>query len=208
MSLSNFLAVGLVSLLAAISPGPDFFVVVKNSLSYSRKAGLLTSLGVSLALLIHLSYTLIGIGALMTEGTFLYTLIKYAGAGYLLYIGCKGFLGSFKPQEALELCYAGTSLILPARDALKQGFLTNLLNPKCALFFLSLFSQFVLLETPLSTKIAYGLINWSISLGWFLLLSYLITGKLILSRIATFRRYIDRVMGCVLIIISLKLILT
>src|ERR1700722_9627545 len=122
-AVSNLLAVALVSLLAAISPGPDFFVVVKNSLSHSRKMGFLTTLGVCLALLIHLSYTLIGIGVLITEGTVVYLLLKYAGAGYLFYIGCKGFVSSFKKQNPLEFCYAGTSLT-PA-TAIKQGFLTN-----------------------------------------------------------------------------------
>ncbi len=204
--LTSLLTVALVSLLAAISPGPDFFVVVKNSLSYSRKAGFLTALGVSLALIIHLSYTVIGIGLLMTEGSMLYLLLKYAGAGYLFYIGCKGFLSSFKKSEAFELCCAGNAPHLPPLNALKQGFLTNLLNPKCALFFVSLFSQFILPGTPLALKISYACVNWTITLGWFLFLSYLITGNLIVTRIHKFRMYIDRIMGCVLMTLSLKLI--
>jgi threonine/homoserine/homoserine lactone efflux protein len=65
MAFSSLSAVALVSLLAAISPGPDFCIVVRNSLSYSRKCGLLTAFGVSLALIVHLSYTLVGIGVLI-----------------------------------------------------------------------------------------------------------------------------------------------
>lgn len=206
--MSSLLAVTLVSLLGAISPGPDFLVVVKNSLSYSRKTGFLTALGVSLALIIHLSYTLIGIGILITEGSIVYLLLKYAGAGYLFYIGCKGFISSFKRQQPLDLCYAGTVNVPSPLTALKQGFLTNLLNPKCALFFVSLFSQFVVAGTPVALKIGFACINWSITLGWFLFLSYLITGNFIMSRIGSFRMYIDRVMGVVLILISLKLFST
>lgn len=205
--ITSLLTVAFVSLLAAISPGPDFFVVVKNSLSYSRKTGFLTALGVSLALLIHISYTLIGIGLLITEGSIIYLLLKYAGAGYLFYVGCKGFISSFKKQQALDLCYAGNVTVLSPINALKQGFLTNLLNPKCALFFVSLFSQFIVVGTPLSLKIGFACINWSITLGWFLFLSYLITGNFIMSRIGSFRMYIDRVMGCVLMLLSLKLII-
>jgi RhtB (resistance to homoserine/threonine) family protein len=203
---SSLLTVALVSLLAAISPGPDFFVVVKNSLSYSRKIGFLTALGVSLALLIHLSYTLIGIGILITEGSLVYLILKYAGAGYLFYLGCKGLISSFKKQQALDLCYAGNAAALTPVNALKQGFLTNLLNPKCALFFVSLFSQFIVAGTPFSLKLCFACINWSITLGWFLLLSYLITSTFIMARIGSFKKYIDRVMGCVLILLSLKLI--
>ena len=134
-------------------------------------------------------------------------LLKYAGAGYLFYIGCKGFISSFKKQQTLDLCYAGNVTLLSPINALKQGFLTNLLNPKCALFFVSLFSQFIVVGTPLSLKIGFACINWSITLGWFLFLSYLITGNFIMSRIGSFRMYIDRVMGCVLMLLSLKLII-
>jgi threonine/homoserine/homoserine lactone efflux protein len=180
--------------------------VVKNSLSYSRKMGYLTAFGVSLALIIHLTYTLVGIGILITEGSLYYHILKYAGAGYLLYIGSKGFISSFNTQKNLEFCYAGNAnAILPA-DALKQGFFTNLLNPKCALFFVSLFSQFIDTDTPTFLKLSYACINWSITLVWFLFLTYLITGHYIMSRISGFRTYIDRIMGCVLALLSLKLL--
>lgn len=203
---SDLFAVGIVSLLGATSPGPDFFVVVKNSLSFSRKTGFLTAIGVSLALLIHLSYTLVGIGMLLQKESVFYLLVTYAGAGYLFYIGCKGFISSFKKQGELNLCYAGNAQLLASTTALKQGFLTNLLNPKCALFFVSFFSQFIGANTPLSLKICYASLNWSITLGWFLFLSYMITGKFILSRIESFRMYIDRIMGCMLMLLALKLL--
>jgi len=203
---SNLLTVALVSFLAVVSPGPDFLIVVKNSLTYSRKIGFLTTIGISLALLIHLSYTLIGIGMVMTEGSILYLILKYCGAGYLFYIGVKGLLSSFKKQNHLNFANSGQVATLSHAAALKQGFLTNLLNPKCALFFISFFSQFVLASTPLALKISYACINWAITLSWFFALSYLITGKFILTRIDRFRLYVDRVMGIVLIAVSLKLI--
>lgn len=205
--LSSVAAITLVSLLGAISPGPDFFIVMKNSLSYSRKSGYLTTLGISLALLFHLTYTVVGIGILMTEGSFFYLVVKYAGAGYLFYIGFKGLMSSFKGQKLDDVSDSRRDII-SSFTAFKQGFLTNLLNPKCALFFVSLFSQFIVVDTPLSLKIGFACINWSISLAWFLLLSYLITGKFFMSHLNSFRIYIDRVMGCVFMSLSLKLFLT
>lgn len=203
--LTSILSVSLVSLLGAICPGPNFLIVVKNSLSYSRKVGFLTALGVSFALLIHLSYILIGIGILITKGSFFYHLLKFVGAGYLFYIGCKGVILSFKEQKLLEFQSRGDARLLPPVMALKQGFLTNLLNPECILFFVSLFSQFILVSTPLHLKIGFVCINWSLTLGWFLLLSYVITGRLVVSNINGFRKYIDRVMGVVLIVFSINL---
>ncbi len=204
-ALSGLLTVAAVSTLAVISPGPDFFIVLKNSLTYSRRAGFFTAFGIALALLIHLTYTIVGIGSLMSEGSFFYILLKYVGAAYLFYIGLKGLLSSFKKPSTLNVNYALSSGTLSNARALRQGFLTNLLNPKCALFFISFFSQFIASDTSTALKIKYGLVNWAISLIWFLFLSYLITGKSIISKIDTYRMYIERVMCILLMLLGLKL---
>lgn len=207
-ALSPLMTVTLVSLLGAISPGPDFFIVVKNSLSYSRKMGFLTTCGISVALLAHLSYSVIGLGVLIASSPLISYLLKYGGAGYLFYLGCKSLLASFKSQATLEFKYAGNVPMISRASAFKQGFLTNLLNPKCALFFVSLFSQFIHIDTPLTLKLGMASINWFISFGWFLFVSYLITGRLITPYISQFRMYIERVMGCVFMLLSLKILLT
>jgi RhtB (resistance to homoserine/threonine) family protein len=203
---SNLLAVAVVSLLAAISPGPDFFIVLRNSLSYSRKSGLLTALGVSLALIIHLSYTLLGLGVLIAESPFLYTLLKYTGVGYLFYIGSSGLISSFRNSTKLDLKYSKSVNQISTFKVLRQGFLTNLLNPKAAIFFISLFSQFIDASTPIFLRIEYAFINWSITLSWFLFLSYLITSKGFVGKINHFRIYIDRMMGGALLLLGLKLL--
>jgi RhtB (resistance to homoserine/threonine) family protein len=203
---SNLLAVALVSLLAAISPGPDFFIVLRNSLSYSRKSGLLTALGVSLALIVHLFYTLVGLGVLIAESPFLYTILKYTGVGYLFFIGSSGLISSFKNSASLDLNYSKSDNQISSFRALRQGFLTNLLNPKAAIFFISLFSQFIDSTTPIFLRIEYAFINWSITLSWFLFLSYLITSKGFIGKISRFRIYIDRIMGGALMLLGMKLL--
>lgn len=203
---SNLLAVAVVSLLAAISPGPDFFIVLRNSLSYSRKSGLLTAVGVSLALFVHLTYTLVGLGVLIAESPFLYTLLKYVGVGYLLYLGSSGLISSYRNSTALDLNYSRADNQIFSFKALRQGFLTNLLNPKAAIFFISLFSQFIDSNTPVFVRLEYAFINWSITLSWFLFLSYLITTKGFIGKIGHFRIYIDRIMGGALMLLGLKLL--
>jgi RhtB (resistance to homoserine/threonine) family protein len=202
----NFLAITVISLIAAISPGPDFFIVFRNSLVYSRRAGFLTAFGVSSALVIHLSYTLIGIGVLIEESPFLYALLKYSGVAYLFYIGLKGIISSFKPASSALKEYTRAKVQISDFAAFMQGFWTNLLNPKAALFFISLFSQFIDSNTPIIVGIEYGLINLAIVLGWFLLLSYLLTQKQVTGRIDTFRIYIDRIMGGILMLLGFKML--
>lgn len=203
---SKLIAIALVSLLAAISPGPDFYIVLKNNLSYSRKTGLWTALGISLALIIHLSYTLVGIGILIQEGSFFYRVIKYIGIGYLFYLGLSGLISSFKNSSSSGTPCVKSSNQITALKALTQGFLTNLLNPKAALFFVSLFSQFIDPNTPLIVRIEYAFINWAVTLCWFLILSYLITAKILIAKIDGFRIYIDRVMGAVLMLFATRLL--
>lgn len=203
---SSLLTVALVSLIAAISPGPDFCIVLKNSLSHSRKAGFLTALGVSAALIIHLTYTLLGIGIVIAESPFFYAVIKYAGVGYLFYIGLSSIISSFKKMPSIKLDIVRSELRMSSWNAFWQGFLTNLLNPKAAIFFISLFSQFIDVNTPVFLRLEYAVINWSVALGWFLFLTYLVTVKKWLGKVEPFRRYIDRVMGSVLITLGVKLL--
>lgn len=205
---SNILAVAVVSWLGALSPGPDFFIVLRNSLSYSRKIGFYTTFGVCLGLLIHLFYTLIGIGVLIAESALIYNIVKYVGAAYLFYLGVSGVITSFKRGKKENYAsYAVSSQLISPWMAIKQGFLTNALNPKAALFFISLFSQFIGVDTPLSLKIAYGVTNWVVGLTWFLFVSYVVTNSLFIQRINQFQLYIDRVFGLALIGLSIKIMM-
>jgi threonine/homoserine/homoserine lactone efflux protein len=183
---SNLLAVAVVSWLGALSPGPDFFLVFRNSLSF---------------------YTLIGIGVLLTESVLIYNIVKYVGAAYLFYIGITGVIASFKKSDEVNYACAASSQSITPWTAMKQGFLTNVLNPKAAFFFVSLFSQFIGVDTPLYIKVAYAATNWTVALIWFLFVSYVVTNPLFIKRLNQFRLYIDRVLGSALILLSIKLVL-
>lgn len=208
LRVENFLdltAVGAVSLMAAISPGPDFFIILKNSFC-SRRAGFLTALGALCALTIHLSYTLVGIGILIQKYSLIYNIMKYGGAFYLLYIGYTSFKSSFKQLPSSNILNPKTDEEISDKTAFRQGFFTNLLNPKAAVFFISLFSQFITQETPVDLKIKYALINWGITLIWFSLLVYIVTGNFFMKKFGHFHQAIDRIMGAILILLSMKII--
>jgi len=205
--LSALFLVGTVSLVAAISPGPDFIIVVRNSLVYSRRAGFWTAFGIACGLFFHLAYTLVGIAVLIAESPLCYTLIKYAGVFYLFYLGITGLISAFKNRAAVQLNYTRSETELSPQTAFKQGFLTNVLNPKCALFFISLFSQFITPVTPLFLRIEFAFVNWAISLSWFLFLTYLITIKVFSDKVSRARTYVNGIMGGVLILLGLKILL-
>lgn len=202
--LSNFAIIGLVSLLAAISPGPDFVIVSKNSLAYSRKSGLYTALGVSLGIFLHIAYCLIGIGYAISESNLLFNCVKYAGAAYLIYIGIKSLsaVGSI-PMDALSPERSIQSI--PDLKAIQIGFLTNALNPKATLFFLSVFSQVITPDTKLVTQLFYALEIWLIVLLWFCLLALLLTHENIKKKLVLVQSKIDKCIGVLLLIFGLRI---
>jgi threonine/homoserine/homoserine lactone efflux protein len=83
----EFLIMATAHLVAVASPGPDFAVVLKHSITYGRRCAIYTSIGVGCAILLHITYTLVGIGLLITQTPWLFELFKYAAAAYLCYIG-------------------------------------------------------------------------------------------------------------------------
>ncbi|MCC4265241.1 LysE family translocator [Oceanimonas baumannii] len=126
----------LLGMLIVISPGADFVLVLKNSLNRGRLAGIWSAIGISLAISVHIAYSMLGISYLISQNEWLFNLVRYAGALYLIYLGLKGVFGAQRHSgEEPE-----TTKSSDGWRFLAQGFLCNVLNPKTMLFFLSVFS--------------------------------------------------------------------
>lgn len=207
MLLTQFLTVALVHILAAMSPGPDFAIVTRNSLVYSRKVGVYTALGIALGLLVHIAYSLLGIGFLIAQSIVVFNIIKYIGAGYLLYIGYKALLS--KPVAEAEEKIASQNVVdISAWSAIKIGFLTNALNPKATMFFLAVFTQVIDPATPMWVQLVYGLEMIIATFAWFSIVAYLFSNYLLKQKLLKVRHRIDHVMGVVLIALGIKVALT
>ncbi|MBY0443948.1 MAG: LysE family transporter, partial [Burkholderiales bacterium] len=150
--MNEIFAVALITILAVISPGADFAMVTRNSYLYGRKAGLLAALGIALGVQIHVMYTMLGVGLIISQSPALFTVIKIAGAIYLIYIGYT----TFTSKSKLNIDLSADAGLSPFA-ALRNGFLTNALNPKTTLFVVSTYTQVVNPSTPLAQQIAYGL---------------------------------------------------
>ncbi len=192
--MAEWLAVITITIFAVISPGPDFAMVSRNSLSLSRRAGILTAFGIGLGVLVHVSYTLLGIGVLIRESPDLFNILKVVGAAYLVWLGVK-MLFSRKADGKI----ATNETALSDFGALRVGFLTNALNPKTTIFIVSLFMQVVQTDTPLATRIAYGLFISIAHIAWFVAVSLFFGAPRIQKRIFGIRHWIDRIFGALLI---------
>lgn len=203
----EFITIASVHILAVASPGPDFAVVLKHSISYGRRAAMYTSVGIGLAILVHVAYSLLGIGLVIKNTPGLFSLLSYAAAAYLFYIGW-GAIRSQAHKKEKELFQQDQRLKISNKKAFWLGFLTNGINPKATLFFLSVFVVAVSPDTPNHVKLVYG-IYLSIATGiWFCGLSYLLSSKKVRGFLTAKGFWFDRIMGAILILLAIKLVIT
>lgn len=200
----EFLTIAAVHLLAVASPGPDFAVVLKHSIGFGRRAAMLTSIGVGLGILIHVGYSLLGLGLLIKTTPGLFQIISYIAAAYLIYLAW-GALGS-QPQANISQDSRPHQTTISDSKALMVGFLTNGLNPKATLFFLSVFAVAVSADTPTGIKLIYGLYLALATGLWFCILSYFLSTEKVRLFIGEKGYWFDRLMGAVLLALALKLL--
>lgn len=204
MSLIEVLSVLSIHLLAVISPGPDFFMLLKNTLTYSRKTGIYTAIGFGLGIGVHVSYSLLGLNLLIKNSELLYQVISYMGAAYLAYIGIMSLISKTDPIEQKD--YANKQEI-SALKAIRIGFITNVLNPKATLFFISLFT---LVVSPEASRIAVTGIGVAMMINtslWFSLLAVMVSHNRIMPFLNQHQRKINIVFGLILLAFGIKVAL-
>lgn len=200
--MAEWLAVIMITLFAVVSPGPDFATVSRNSLMLSRRAGVLTACGIGAGVLVHVSYTLLGVGLVIAKSPLLFAVFKLVGAAYLIWLGAKMLAAKAASQMPDVQAVAPSDV-----QALRIGFLTNALNPKTTVFIVSLFMQIVQRQTPLATQIGYGRFIALAHVGWFTLVALFFSEGRIRAQILRTRLWIDRVFGLSLIGFGLALAL-
>lgn len=207
MFLTQLLTIAVVHLFAVMSPGPDFAIVTRNSLIYSRKIGIYTSFGIALGIMVHVAYSLFGIGLIISQSIVLFSILKWAGALYLVYIGYKSLCA--KPAQRTEVLNSiNEEKQISTWEAIKVGFLTNALNPKATIFFVALFTQVIDHRTPKSIQFFYGVEMMVITFVWFGIVSFMFSNKFVKARVSKMLHYVERVTGAVLIALGIKVALS
>ena len=205
--LEEFLIIALVHFLAVASPGPDFAIVLKQSVRYGRQSALYTSLGIGTGILVHVAYSLVGIGILIASDERLFTVLKYIAAAYFCYIAWHG-LRAKKPVLDAQGERVRDETVPSAKRDFITGFLVNGLNVKATLFFVSLFSMVIAIETPTEIKLFYGIYMAIATAAWFSLLSYLLSHPKFSLFIQTKGYWLDRIMGAILLLLAIELVMS
>jgi threonine/homoserine/homoserine lactone efflux protein len=204
MALSVWLSLAFVCMMGAMSPGPSLAVVLKHTLSGGMKNGMLAALSHGIGVGLYASASLLGLGALMTQFPTVYHILVYLGAAYLAYLGIKILL--VKPSnDELQVQKSEVSTV----KALQDGFAIVFLNPKLAIFFLALFSQFI---DPQNLTLSIGIIMcltvFIIDTGWYLLVALLTEVSKKRFGFTKQNPWLDKMLGIVFIALAIRVVIS
>jgi threonine/homoserine/homoserine lactone efflux protein len=201
VSLYGWLSLASVCLLGAMSPGPSLAVVVSQTLTGGTRLGLCAALAHGLGVAIYALAWVSGLALMVSASAGLFSLIQWAGALFLLYLGIKS-LRSTGSVPGATTTTPGDS----AASAMLAGFTVAFLNPKLAIFFLALFSQFVEAGASPGEKALMVLTVGGIDGLWYASVSLLLGKTGVLERLRSSQRIIDRVFGIILILLAIRLV--
>jgi len=193
-------------LLLNVTPGPDILYIVGRSTAQGRHAGAVAAVGIGAGTLVHVLAAALGLSAILAASATAFTVVKWIGAAYLVYVG----ISLIKSSWSVPLCAAAAPLTPSLRNVFIQGFLTNVLNPKVALFFLAFLPQFVVADAPSKplALMSLGLIFDLNGTAWNLLVAWS-TGRRSGRRSlpAAFGRWFNRSVGALFVCIGIRLAL-
>ncbi|MEW2739406.1 LysE family translocator [Providencia sp. PROV130] len=199
--MNETIAVATITILAVISPGPDFAMVTRNSYTYGIKTGLLCALGIAIGVQVHVFYTVFGITLVIMSSPTLFLIVKLIGVFYLVYIGFKSLTNKVKISSN-----NAASKPLSALNAFKNGFLTNALNPKTMFFVVSVYSQVISTQNSIWLNLSYGLFISFAHWLWFSLIAIFFATPVVRNKILNYQFIMDRTIGALLILLGLSLL--
>ncbi|AQS42387.1 MAG: Homoserine/Threonine efflux protein [Candidatus Tokpelaia hoelldobleri] len=189
--------------LVLVAPGADFAIVVRQALVHGRRSAMITTLGISTAFMIHVSYTVLGLGLIISQSLLLFNLVKWAGVAYLVYIGVRALMS--RGTDVAVAAEMKEKITQSARKAFALGFTVNALNPKAVFFFLAIFSAFVAPATPSAVKFGYGLAMAVVVIIWFSCVGIFLTTPVVQRFFSRISRWLDRICGVVFIGFGIRL---
>jgi threonine/homoserine/homoserine lactone efflux protein len=201
---STWLSLAGICIMGAASPGPSLGVVLANTVGGGRAAGVATGVGHGIGVGIYAALAVAGVAVIVTTAPPLFIGLQIAGAAFLIWMGAQLLRPPAPPDPA--------STEAPARprksvgQGFRQGFLVSFLNPKIAVFFLALFSQFVDPEAGLAEKGAMGLLAGGIDTAWYVLVALVLSGTGLAGWLEARARAFDVAMALVLLLVGLGVI--
>ena len=206
MEFHSLLLFTIAALSINLIPGPDVIYIVTNTMKGKMKAGIKASLGLGTGYLLHTLAAVLGLSTIILSSAFLFTVVKYLGAVYLLYLGVSSLLRCYQNNSKIGIDTSSAQ----NSNVYRQGVIVSILNPKVAMFFLAFLPQFI---DPTSTQMTVDLLMLGLLfslLATMCNLFYATIGSIIFSsrHAQKFSRGLEGISGSILIALGAKIALT
>ena len=197
-----------IHLLAVMSPGPNFVVISRNSLAYSRRSGMFTTAGVTCGVFILLAAGFLGITALIARSETAYNAVRLVGAVYLIVLGGRSLLDARTTRVVAPTLDGARPGGLDAVASFRMGFITSLTNPKAAVYLLAFFTTIISVDTGLAVRITLLFLMPSITFSWYSLMAWLFSHPVLRERYARFERWAHVAFGILLLVLGVGVALS
>ncbi|PAR51949.1 threonine transporter RhtB [Vibrio metoecus] len=207
MVIQNFEAFLIAITILTLTPGLDTALVIRNTSRAGFADGCTTSLGICFGLFVHATFSAIGISAILAQSAELFQIVKMVGAAYLIWLGISSLRSLMKTGQSIEVASLAHTQFRLTRS-LREGFLSNVLNPKTAVFYLAFLPQFINPDySPLAQSLLMALIHFAIAMVWQCGLAGALSRAKNLLKNASFMRWMEGTTGVVLVALGIKLLL-
>jgi threonine/homoserine/homoserine lactone efflux protein len=200
------LTIACLHLLGVISPGPNFFISVKRGLTSSPRDCFLNALGVGLGMLVHTLIGCLGLSVLVSSFSWIVVLIKYLGAGYLMFLGIQSIF--FKNPISNEKKFNRSEDGIQIEPAFRIGFVTAAFNPKVIIYFLALFSTIISPDTPFAIKLIIVILLPAISFFWHLSVANLFSFAKFKKQYQAHYLKVELIFGVLMVALGIKIAIT
>ncbi len=204
MELHLWLSFVVICVMGALSPGPSLAIVIKNTLAGGTPQGYATAISHGLGVALYAAITATGIAVIIVQSPLIFSIIQYTGAVFLLYLGIKSLLSKKVNQVFSDEGEQEKVRVNGWRD----GFLIAFLNPKLAIFFLALFSQFLTSDASYEQKIIMTATVGSIDALWYCLVTFTLSRGNIINKLRANSHVVDKVTGSFLILLAARVVIS
>jgi len=207
MHILNFEAFLIAITILTLTPGLDTALVIRNTSRSGGIDGCVTSLGICMGLFIHAIFSAVGISAILLQSAQLFQVMKWIGAAYLIWLGFSSLKGAFKSTKNINITDT-QALIFDAKRSLREGFLSNVLNPKTAIFYLAFLPQFIdPKHSPFMQVLTMASIHFVIAMAWQCSVAGALNSAKKMLKSSAIMHWMEGVTGSVLILLGVKLIM-
>jgi threonine/homoserine/homoserine lactone efflux protein len=204
MEFHLWLSFVVICIMGALSPGPSLALVIKNTLAGGTPQGYATAISHGLGVALYAAITATGIAVVIVQSPLIFSIIQYTGAAFLLYLGIKSLLSKKENQVFSD----DNSIAEVKVNGWRDGFLIAFLNPKLAIFFLALFSQFLTGDASDEQKIIMTATVGSIDALWYCLVTFALSRGNIINKLRANSHIVDKVTGSFLILLAARVVIS